>query len=153
MKSTAKSSSQIRALSDQLSARLKGSSSIDTVESAIDSNGWSYLLLSDGGVKTAGNPVIFIRIRGIDAGSKDIFGNSNTAFSPNELDFAYELDGTEGEPSRGDIVKSMLECSKLGYKIVLKEIADATAVSASSVDAASAVSENEYEMYSPAKGN
>lgn len=152
MKSTAKSSSQMRALKDQLSARFNGSSSIDTVESYIDSNGWSYLMLSNGGLKSAGEPVIFLRIRGMDAGSKDIFGNSNLSFSPHELDLAYELDVTEGEPSRQDLAKCMLEVGKLGYKVIIKEIADGTAVTASSVDAASPSSENEYEMYSPSKG-
>lgn len=153
MKSLAKAESVIRTLKEKLNFRVSGSSSIDTVRETKDSNGWPMLFLSDGAVETAGNPVIAIRIKAQDAISKDILGNSLDAYTPHTLEFAYELDGTEGEPSRKDITKCFLECSKVGMKIEVKEIADATAVSATSMDATAAALSLEYDVQWPTKGN
>jgi len=110
------------------------------------------LFLSDGGTETAGNPVIAIRIKAQDAISKDIFGNALVAFGPHDLEFAYELDGTEGEPSRKDLSIALLECSKIGMRILIKEITDATAVSATSMDAEAADLTLDVETQWPNKG-
>lgn len=151
MKSLAQSQAKIRGLKESLGYRFKDSATIDTVRETIDSNGFPMLFCSDAGNEAAAQPVIAIRIKPIDAVSKDIFGNQLYAFAPHVLEFAYELDGTEGEPSRKDIIKAMFECAKLGMKIEVKEIADGTAVSATSMDATSAT-EIEYDIYWKSSG-
>lgn len=152
MKSTAKAIAQVRELKEKLEFRFKGSASIDTVRALSDAQGWPMLICSDGGVETAGNPVIAIRIKAVDAVSKDVFGNDLVAFSPHTIEVAYELDGTEGEPSRRDIIKTMAEVQKIGMKVLVKEIADATAVSAASMDAAAVADALEFEVQWPTKG-
>lgn len=151
MKSTAKAEALIRDLGEKLAKRLAGSSTIDTVRSAKDSNGWPMLFLSDGGTETAGNPVIGIRISADDAVSKDIFGNSLVSFAPHSMEIAFELDGTEGEPSRLDLAKVEWEAFKLGVKVKIKEIADATAVTAANMDAAAVAAEID-DLFWPTKG-
>lgn len=152
MKSVAKAEALFRDLKEKLEFRLSGSSTIDTVAESKDSNGWPILTLSDGGAVAAGNPVIVLRAKSINAVSKDVFGNNLIAFTPHELEIAYELDGTEGEPSRIDLSIVMLEASKLGMKIAIKEIADGTAVDETSIDAASATKEIEFDVKWPKKG-
>ena len=152
MQSLAKAQATMRDLKERLEKRVSGSSSIDTVREAADSEGWPMLVLSDGGVETAGNPVIALRLKAIDAVSKDVFGNALKAFSPHEMEVAFELDGTEGEPSRRDIIKVMIEVAKLGHKVLVKQIADATAVSAASMDATSPADSLEFDTQWPAKG-
>lgn len=152
MQSLAKAQATMRDLKERLEKRVSGSASIDTVRADKDSAGWPMLFLSDAGTETAGNPVIALRLKAVDAVSKDVFGNSLVSFGPHDMEVAYELDGTEGEPSRRDIIKVMAEVAKLGHKMIVKEIADATAVSASSMDAASPADSLEYDSQWPAKG-
>ena len=152
LKNLAKAESLMRDLKEKLELRLANAASgrVDTVREARDANGWPMLFLSDGGTETAGNPVIAIRIKGKDAVSKDIFGGAITAAAPHIAELAYELDGTEAEPNRKDIAKVMFELVKTGVRIEIKEIADATAVSESSIDAASAA-EDLDNLYWPNK--
>lgn len=150
--STAKAESLVRKLEEHLGFILAGSTSIDTIRTTKDSAGWPALILSDGGVEAAGNPVIAIRIQSQDAVSPDIFGNPFAAFAPHSVDIAYELDGTEAEPSRLDLAKVMHECSKLAGKIQIREIADATAVTLASMDAADVALSLEFELRWPTKG-
>lgn len=152
MQSLAKAQAAMRDLKERLEKRVSGSSTIDTVRESKDSDGWPILLLSDGGNESAGQPVIGLRLKSVDAVSKDVFGNSLKAFSPHELEVAFELDATEGEPSRRDLIKVMLEVAKLGHKIIVKQIADGTAVSASSMDSTSAADSLEFDTQWPAKG-
>lgn len=152
MKSLAKAEATVRELKEKLQFRFKGSSSIDTVRESKDSEGWPMLFCSDAGNEAAGQPVVAVRIKAVDAVSKDIFGNDLIAFGPHELEVAYELDGTEGEPSRRDLSKVMLEVSKIGMKILIKEIADATAVSATSMSATAPADVLDYEVVWPTKG-
>ncbi len=153
LKSTAKAESLMRGLKEKLELRVAGAASgrVDTVREAKDANGWPMLFLSDGATETAGNPVIAIRMKGVDAVSKDIFGNAITAAAPHVTEVAYELDGTEAEPNRKDIAKVLFELVKLGTKLQIKEIADATAVSEASMDAASPA-ESFDDIYWPNKG-
>lgn len=150
MKSTAKAEALIRDLKDKLAKRFEGSSTIDTVREAKDSQGWPLLVMSDAGNEAAGQPVIAIRIRAVDMVSKDVFGNSTTAYAPHKLEIAYELDGANIEPSRTDLLTAEYEAIKTGVAIELKEIADGTAVTAASMDAASATLELE-DLYWPTK--
>jgi hypothetical protein len=152
MQSLAKAQATMRDLKERLEKRVSGSASIDTVEASKDASGWPMLFLSDGGVKTAGNPVIALRLQAQDAVSKDVFGNALVSFGPHSMEVAYELDGTEGEPSRRDIIKVMVEVAKLGHKMVVKEIADATAVSEASMDATAAADSLEFDTQWPSKG-
>ena len=152
MKSTAKSEKWFRDLKERLEFRISGSSSIDTITESKDANGWPMLTLSDGGVVAAGNPVVLLRCKSIDGVSKDIFGNDLTAFNPHELEVAYELDGTEAEPSRVDLALIYCELFQMGIKVVIKEVADATAVDETSLNATSAAKELEPSVIWPKKG-
>jgi hypothetical protein len=153
LNSTAKAESLIRKLKEHLGFRLQGSATIDTIRETKDSAGWPALLLSDGGNEDAGQPVIAIRIKSIDAVSKDIFGNSFAAFAPHDCDIAYELDGSEAEPSRLDLAKVLHECSKTAAKLKIREIADATPVTLANLDAAAVALEMEFELRWPTKGS
>lgn len=148
MKSTAKAQAQARVLKEKLESRFSGSSTIDTVRQINDANGWPILLCSDGGVETATSPVIAVRIKAIDAVSKDVFGNALVAFAPHDLEFAYET----AVPARTDIIKAMAEVGKLGFKILVKEITAATAVTEASMDAATVAVSLESEVQWPSKG-
>lgn len=152
MKSLAKAEATIRELKTRLEMRFKGSATIDTVRQDKDAQGWPCLICSDGGNESAGQPVIGIRISANDAVSKDVFGNDLVAFTPHTLDLAYELDSTEGEPSRRDLIKAMAEVGKLGFKIAVKEIADGTAVTPANIAAAAVADSLEADVQWPTKG-
>ena len=150
MQSNAKAIALIRDLADVLAKRYSGSSTIDTVRQAFDSNNWPYLVCSDGGVETAGSDVILIRISNVDAVSKDIFGNQTFAYAPHLLELAYELNGADSEPSHADLLKAEFEAMLLGCRVQIKEIADGTPVTAANVSAASAIADLE-NLYWPTK--
>jgi hypothetical protein len=152
MKSLAKAQATIRELKAKLEFRFKASATIDTVRETADSEGWPMLICSDAGNEAAGQPVIAIRIKAANAVSKDVFGNDLVAFTPHELELAYELDSAEGEPSRRDVIKAMSEVAKCGFKILVKEIADGTAVSATSMNATAAADSLENDVQWPTKG-
>ena len=154
MKSLSKAQATMRDLKERLEKRVKGASagSVDTVKATQDSQGWPMLVLSDNGTETAGNPVIALRLKAVNAVSKDVFGNDLVAFGPHEMEVAYELDATEGEPSRRDLIKVMAEVGKLGHRVLVKEIADATAVTAASMDATAPADSLEYDTQWPAQG-
>lgn len=152
MKSTAKAEALVRGIADNLRVRLAGSASIDTVREARDSQGWPMLFLSDGGNEAAGQAVIALRIRAVDAVSKDVFGNDLVAFAPHALDLAYELAAANNPiPTDVDILKAEFEAIKTGVKLQLKELANGTAVTAANMDAAAAAVELE-DLYWPTKG-
>ncbi len=149
----AKAEALIRQLAEDLTLRTAGSAAgrVDRVREAKDSEGNPFLVLSDNGNEAAGQPVIFIRIKQIDAVSKDIFGNDLKAYAPHICELAYERDTTEAEPSRLDLIMVMFELAKLGIKINVKEIADGTAVTPASVDADAAEMELDWLRW-PTKG-
>ena len=148
MKSTAKAQAQVRSLKERLEARFSGSATINSVRQANDANGWPMLFCSIGGVEAATNPVIAVRIKSQDAVSKDVFGNALVAFSPHDLELAYET----AVPARTDIIKAMAELGKMGFKILVKEIIAATAVTEASIDAAAVAASLESEVQWPSKG-
>jgi hypothetical protein len=143
IKNIAKAEALSRELKERLEIRTKGAAAgrTDTVREARDSEGYPALFLSDNGTEAAGSPVLAIRIKQIDMVSKDVFGNDSKAYSPHVCEFAYELDATEAEPDRKDIELAMWELARIGVKVQVKEIADGTAVSFASMDAASAAQE------------
>ena len=151
MKSTAKAEALARDLAEKLKVRYAGSASIDTVRQAKDAQGWPMIFCSDAGNEAAGQPVIAIRIRNVDMVSKDVFGNDTFAYAPHALEIAYELDSANIEPSRTDLLIAEYEAIKTGVKVQLKEIADATAVTEASMNAAAVTLELE-DLYWPTKG-
>lgn len=150
-KSYAKATSLLRDVADKLKIRYAGSSTIDTVREAQDSTGWPMIFLSDGGAEGAGSAVIALRMSAVDAISKDVFGNDLTAYAPHNLEIAYEKDaGGKPTPAEADLLIAEFEAIKTGVKIQLKEIANGTAVTATSMDAKSADVEID-ELYWPTK--
>jgi len=150
--SIAKADSLIRKLQENLGFRLQGSSSIDSIRELRDSNGWPALILSDNNNEAAGQPVIAIRIKSQDAVSPDIFGNSFDAFAPHSVDIAYEMDASNAEPSALDLAKVLHECSKLGAKLQIRQIADGSAVTLANLDSAAVALSLEFELRWPTKG-
>lgn len=151
MQSNAKAVALIRDLADKLSKRYAGSATIDTVRQAFDSNNWPYLLCSDGGVETAGNPVIFIRISNPDMISKDIFGSQTYAYAPHIMEFAYELTAANNPiPTDADLFIANFEAVKTGCREQVKETANTVAVNPTNVSAASAIADLD-DLYWPTK--
>ena len=152
MKSTSKSEALLRDVADHLRIRFANSATIDTVREARDSQGWPMLFCSDAANEAAGQPVIAIRIRAVDAVSKDVFGNDLVAFAPHALEIAYELTAANNPiPADADILKAEFEAIKTGVKIQLKELANGTAVTAANMDSAAADMEIE-DLNWPTKG-
>ena len=138
--STSKSIGLARDLADKLIMRFKGSATIDTVRQALDAQGYPILFCSDAGVETANSPVIAIRIKNIDVGALDIFGNSTLPFAPHTCEVAYEL--TTGgflTPAAKDYTCVINEVAKLGTILQEKAIAFNTAVSEASMNAANPI--------------
>jgi len=158
MFSNAKAVALLRDVSDKLSKRLvfSGTSvnTITTAFSAPDAAGgvWPYLLISENGVVTEGNPVIYVKISAQDMISKDIFGNDTDSYAPHNLFVAYELGaaGNETIPSHADIATVLFETIKTGVRLNLVEIANGTAVSDATVSAATPILAID-ELYWPTK--
>lgn len=151
MKSTATAAALVRGVADKLNIRLAANSTINTVRQATDANGWPMLFLSHAGNEAAGQPVIALRIAGIDMVSKDIFGGSTFAYAPHNLEIAYELDSNgKPTPSAQDILAATFEAIKTGVKTQLKEIAHSTAVTEASLNS-TASSESLDELNWPTK--
>jgi hypothetical protein len=141
MQSTSKAVGLSRDLHDRLALRTKGSASINTIREAMDAQGWPMLFCSVGGNEAAGQPVIGIRIKNIDVGAVDNFGNATLPFAPHNCEIAYELNGAGAPtPSAKDLVLAVVECSKMGTIISQEAIANATAVSEASMNASSPIS-------------
>lgn len=152
MKSLAKADALLRDVADKLKVRYAGSATIDTVRAARDAAGWPMLFLSDAGVETAGAAVIALRIKAVDAVSKDVFGNDLVAFAPHKLEVAYELTAANNPiPTDVDLLIAEFEAIKTGVAIQLKELANGTAVTAANMDAAAVAIELD-ELYWPTKG-
>lgn len=148
LKSTAKAEALMRDLSEKLALRIKANAAgrVNVVRQSKDANGWPIIFMSRNSNEAAGQPVIAIRIKGQDAVSKDILGNSITAAAPHIMEVAYET----GFAVRLDLTQVCFEAFKLGTKVQINEIVAATAVTEASLNA-SAV-EDEYDnLYWPTK--
>ncbi len=149
--STAKAVALFRDLADKLSKRYAGSATIDTVRAAFDANGWPMLFLSDGGVETAGSPVILLRLKAVDLVSKDVFGNASSAYAPHILEFNYELTAANNPiPADGDLWVAAFESIKLGARWQAKENANGTACTEANLATATIVADLE-DLYWPTK--
>lgn len=156
LQSSAKAFSLIRDLKDLLNFRLNpNASGLNFIRQAVDELGWPYLVFSNAGTETEGSSVFFLRIRGIDAVSKDIFGGSLYSYAPHNMDIAYELtSGGKPIPSSKDMLAINFEAIKLGVAMNLIEVANGTAVTLTSVEAAlaaGAVESLDIELW-PLKG-
>jgi len=151
MQSNAKAVALCRDLADKLAKRYAGSATIDSVRQAFDASGWPMIFLSRGLNEAAGQPVILIRIKNVDMVSKDVFGNATSAYAPHVMEVAYELQAANNPtPSDADLLVANFEAIKTGVRYQLKEIANGTAVSEASLNAASVAADLE-ELYWPTK--
>lgn len=151
MQSAAKAQALVRDLADKLAKRYAGNSGLNSLRVANDSNGWPMIFISHDGNEAEGQPVVLIRIKNVDAVSKDIFGNQTYAYAPHTLELAYELAAANQPfPSLADLAAAEFESIKTGCRYQLKEIANGTAVSEASINAASPNADLE-DLYWPTK--
>lgn len=152
MQSTAKAIALSRDLADKLAKRFpSGGAGIDTVRQAFDANGWPMIFLSHLANEAAGQPVILVRIKGVDMVSKDIFGNATSAYAPHTLEFDYELTAANNPiPIDGDLFTAAFEAIKTGVRLQVKENANGTAVTEANLASATIVADLE-ELYWPTK--
>lgn len=128
-----------RDLQDRLTLRMANNTGINTVRATQDVMGWPVLVLSHAGTETESNPVIWIRLMNINP-TTDIFGNTTYPFTPTELQFAYELNGAGAPiPSTADYTTAMFESVRPGTVFQEIAIANGTAVTEASVNAATPV--------------
>ena len=144
MKSIAKADATVRELKSSLEIRAKaGQMTMDTVRLYKDAQGWPMLVLSVAGNEAAEQPVIAIRVKAVDAVSKDIFGNDLVAFAPHTIEIASEA----GAVSRKDLAIADIEVGKVGMKVLVKEIVAETAVTETSMNAAAPVAEIDWLQF------
>lgn len=150
--STAKSSALVRDLADKLAKRFpSGAAGLDTVRLAMDANGWSMIVLSHLANEVAGQPAIIIRVKGVDAVSKDIFGNATSSYAPHICEVGYELAAAnKPEPSLADLAVAKFEAERMGCRFQEKSFANGTAVSEAALNAASPIADLE-DLYWPTK--
>jgi hypothetical protein len=147
IKNLAKADALIRKLAEDLKLRTAGAGAgrVNTVREARDAQSAPLLVLSRDGNEAAGQPVIQIRIKQIDAVSKDVFGNDLLAFAPHLAEIAYQT----AEPSALDLMVATFELSKLGVRTQIKELAGA--VTPANADAAAASEDLDW-IHWPTKG-
>lgn len=134
LKSTAKSGATMRLLKDNLSMRLKATSGValNSIREARDADGWSMLFVSVDGNEAAGQPVLAVRCKAVDAVSKDVFGNDMFAYTPHIVELAWEIGSTTSLQNAA----VQHECDQLGMALQVKAIADGTQVTTANIDAA-----------------
>lgn len=138
--STSHANGAARDLADRLSLRFSNGSGLNTVRQTQDAQGWPELFVSHNGVESEGNPVIFIRLSNIDVGATDIFGNSTLPFTPTQTQLAYELNGAGAPiPTVADYSTCLFEIARMGTVVQEIAIANGTAVTFTTVQAATPV--------------
>ena len=129
-----------RDLADDFRMRFQASASgLNTVRQTQDAAGWPMIFLSHNATETEGAPVIALRIKNIDVGATDIFGNATLPFTPHQCEIAYELtSGGAPIPTIPDYTTVVFQVARTGVIIAEEAIANGTAVTATSMDAAQA---------------
>lgn len=151
MQSVAKAQALVRDLADKLAKRFANGPGINSIRQANDANGWPMLFLSVGGNEAEAQPVILIRVKNVDLVSKDIFGNASFAYAPHTLELAYELAAAnKPECSLADLAVAKWEAERCGCRYQEKSIANGTAVSEASLNAAAPIADLE-DLYWPTK--
>ena len=145
--STAKAESMTRKLEEHLGFRLEKQTSLNTIRSAKDSQGWPALVLSADADEAAEEPVIVIRVKGQDAVSPDIFGNSFAAFAPHAVDVVYDAAAV----AHADLAVILHEVTKLASKTQIREVAVDAAVTVASANSAALKVALEHELRWPTK--
>jgi hypothetical protein len=145
--STAKAESLVRKLEEHLGFRLEKNAGLNSIRALKDSQGWPALALSVDGDESAEEPVCLIRIKGIDAVSPDIFGNSFAAFAPHNVDVVYDAAAL----AHKDLAIVLHEVTKLASKTQIREVAPDAAVTIASADSAAIVASLEHELRWPTK--
>lgn len=126
-----------RDLADDFKMRMSNSSTINTVRQAQDANGWPMIFLSHNGVETESNPVICVRLMNINVNATDIFGNATLPFTPTQAEIAYELtSGGAPIPVTADLTTVIFQVTRTGVIIINEPIANGTAVTEASMNAA-----------------
>lgn len=141
---TAKAAALMRDLSDKLAKRLPaGAAGLNTIRQAFDANGMPEIFISHNGNEAAGQPVVYVRIKQIDAVSKDVFGNAMNAYAPHQLQTAVELQATPNIGNifvaHADLAAVEFEAIKTGVMWQHYELANGTAVTEANVNAATAI--------------
>jgi hypothetical protein len=148
MKSTAKAIALFRDLADKLKIRLASK----VITQSTDAQGWPMIIVSADATPATGESVIALRCSAADAVSKDVFGNSLTAFAPHAIELGYELDANgKPTPAATDLMTVAREVFAIGAKVQVKEIANGTVPSEAALNAAAAAIELE-DLYWPTKG-
>ncbi len=128
-----------RDLADEFKIRLSNGSGLNTVRQAQDAQGWPMIFLSHNGNEAEAQPVIALRIKNIDVGATDIFGNSTLPFAPHQCEIAYELtSGGAPIPTIPDYTTVVFQVSRTGVIVDEEAIANGTAVTEASMNAAQA---------------
>jgi hypothetical protein len=129
-----------RDLADRLSLRLSNGSGLNFVRQTQDAQGWPELFISHGGNEAEGQPVVFIRISNLNVGAIDIFGNSTYPFTPTQTQIAYELNSAGAPiPTTQDYSTCLFEVTRMGTVVQQIAVANGTAVTFTSVEAATPV--------------
>jgi hypothetical protein len=143
-----------RDLADRLNLRLDNQTAgtaLNFIRQTSDEWGYPILVISHGGTETESNPVIWIRLTNLfeesgspetsPAGSPiDIFGNATLPFTPTVCQIAYELNGAGAPiPTAADYSTCLFEIARTGVVVSEYAIANGTAVTEASVNAASPV--------------
>jgi hypothetical protein len=140
--SNAKAEALLRDLGNKLQIRFQNGTGLNTLLQGFytDALGavWPYILLynaTDGFGE--GQPVVYIEISCVNAVSLDIFGNPLYAYAPELMQIGYELtSGGAPYPARADLDTVYFESIKTGVQLQVKEVANGTAVTGTSVNAA-----------------
>ena len=155
MYSNAKAIRLVQDIVDLLNVRFKNNAGLNTITQGfyVDANGasWPYAIISSGGTVTEGSSVVYIQIANVDMVSKDIFGNQTYAYAPHILQLGYELtSGGAPIPAVADLLTCEFEAIKSGVRLQLKQVANGTAVTPASVNAAAAAADID-QLYWPTK--
>ena len=149
--STAKSIALSRDLADKLAKRFANGAGLNSLRQAFDAQGWPMIFISANGNEAEGQPVILIRIHGVDAGSKDVFGNATEAYAPHLAQLCYELaSANHPEPSLADLAVAKWETERMGCRYQEFALANGNAVTEAALNAASPIADLE-DLYWPTK--
>lgn len=129
-----------RDLADDFKIRFQPSASgLNTVRQSQDAQGWPMIFMSHNASEVEGAPVVVLRLKNIDVGAIDIFGNSTLPFAPTQCEVAYELtSGGAPIPTFADLTAILFQVSRTGVIVVNEPIANGTAVTETSMNAAQA---------------
>lgn len=155
MYSNAKAIRLVQDIVDLLTVRFKNNAGLNTISQGfyVDSNGasWPFATISSGGNVAEGQPVVYIQISNVDMVSKDIFGNQTYAYAPHILQLGYELtSGGAPIPAIADLLTCEFESIKSGVRLQIKQVANGTAVTSTSVNAAAPAVDLD-QLYWPTK--